>query len=320
MLLTAASLLLLAFPASAQNVTHVETTGESSSVDSQTQTEDIGFRNDRSDRMTVAVSLGSKGPFRFLVDTGADRTVVSRGVAQRLGLDAGPGATMHSISGASAVTTAKVPQLIFSQRRVNNLNAVLLDGEHVGADGVLGTDSLRSQRILFDFKRQILSITPTTRRPVREEQGTIVVQARERQGRLIVTDALADDIRVRVIIDTGSQYTIGNLALRRALLGRKPSKGSIPVDILSVAGDKVQGEINQLQKLTLGGVALEKMIIVFADAHTFRQLEMDDRPAILLGMNALRAFELVSIDFSKRRMRVRLPGRSDISDEKLALR
>ncbi|HVF83458.1 MAG TPA: retroviral-like aspartic protease family protein [Sphingomicrobium sp.] len=311
----AAILIFAGMSAAAQTVTQVETVGETATVDAVTQTQDVRFKTDNADRMTVPVTLGGRGPFRFLVDTGADRTVVSRQVAGRLRFDPGPSATMHSISGASSVPTARLPQLSFSKRQVDGLRAVLLDGNHVGADGVLGTDSLRSQRILFDFKRQLLSITPTTRELVREERGTIVVRAKEREGRLIVTDAFANGARVRVIIDTGSQFTIGNTALRRAMLGTKVSKDSIPVVVQSVTGATLPGEVNEIAELQLGEVKLAKLKIVYADAHTFRQLGMDDRPALLLGMNALRAFQLVSIDFAKRRLRVLLPGKGSSMDQ-----
>lgn len=44
-------------------------------------------------RMTVKVDVGTRGPFRFLVDTGADRSAVSRELATRLGLVRGHSAT-----------------------------------------------------------------------------------------------------------------------------------------------------------------------------------------------------------------------------------
>ncbi|MEI9853098.1 MAG: aspartyl protease family protein [Sphingomonas sp.] len=41
------------------------------------------------DRLTVAVAVGSSGPYNFIIDTGAERTVVSRELAGQLGLAAG---------------------------------------------------------------------------------------------------------------------------------------------------------------------------------------------------------------------------------------
>ena len=60
-----------------------------------------------------------------------------------------------------------------------------------------------------------------------------------------------------------------------------------------------------MRELSLGGVTLTNLAIVFADAHTFKQLGLNQRPALLLGMNAMRAFKKVSIDFANRKFRVR---------------
>ena len=50
--------------------------------------------------------------------------------------------------------------------------------------------------------------------------------------------------------------------------------------------------------------------LMFADAHTFKLLGYDKKPAMLLGMNAMRAFKKVSIDFANRRLRVVIPEHS----------
>ena len=52
-------------------------------------------------------------------------------------------------------------------------------------------------------------------------------------------------------------------------------------------------------------MTLNNLAIVFTDAHTFKQLNLDASPALLLGMNAMRAFKKVSIDFANRKFRVR---------------
>jgi hypothetical protein len=65
-----------------------------------------------------------------------------------------------------------------------------------------------------------------------------------------------------------------------------------------------------VRELDIGGVTLKNLAIVFADAHTFRQLKLDRKPALLLGMNAIRAFKKVSIDFANRKFKVVLPETS----------
>ena len=62
-------------------------------------------------------------------------------------------------------------------------------------------------------------------------------------------------------------------------------------------------------------MSLTNLAIVFADAHTFKQLKLDAKPALLLGMNAMRAFKKVSIDFANRKFRVLLPEHSALDTE-----
>jgi hypothetical protein len=70
-----------------------------------------------------------------------------------------------------------------------------------------------------------------------------------------------------------------------------------------------------LRELEIGGVELANLAVVFAPAHTFHQLKLDDKPALLLGMNAIRAFKKVSIDFANRRLRVIVPQTSELQTE-----
>jgi hypothetical protein len=44
-------------------------------------------------------------------------------------------------------------------------------------------------------------------------------------------------------------------------------------------------------------------------------LQLDRTPALLLGMNAIRAFKKVSIDFANRKFRVVLPEHSQLETQ-----
>jgi predicted aspartyl protease len=279
-------------------------------VDKSTQTEDVHFKSDATERMTVPVLLSGRGPYRFLVDTGADRTAISREVARSLRFISSEPAVLHSIAGVSTISTARVPSLQLTRNEIRGINAPLLEGVNMGADGILGVDSLRSQRVMFDFQSGTMSIVPSAVPDFKAEPGTIVVQGQRRNGRLIVTEATANDHPLTVVVDTGSQISIGNMALRRALLGGHVLESSGQVDLISVTGDKITGEYMFLRDLEIAGVGLKGVAIVFADAHTFKQLKLDKKPALLLGMNAMRAFKKVSIDFTSRTLRVILPEES----------
>jgi predicted aspartyl protease len=294
------------------SLVELEATGEQGAVDKTTQTEDVRFRDDRYERMTVPVRLSGTGPYRFLVDTGADRTAISHQLAAKLNLGSTGNATLHSVTGVSRVATATVPSLQLTRRNLRVNNAPLLDSADMGADGILGVDSLRSQRVLFDFEGQTISIVPSIAQDVRNEPGAIVVQAKRRKGHLILTQATANGRRVNVVVDTGSQFSIGNSALRRQLLGSRQLTNSHQVELESVTGQKLVGDLMFIRQVEIGGIQLKNLAVVFADSHAFRKLDLNDKPALLLGMNAMRAFKRVSIDFANKKLRIVLPEHSAI--------
>ena len=322
--------LLVPSAALAQKVTHIDTVGGSPvALDgSADPTEDVRFKNDLNDRMTVAVTLAGRGPFRFLVDAGADRTAISSDVVRRIGLVMDGTANLHSITGAGIVQTASVRDLRLSQRSapapgqrsVPTIAAPVLEAVNMGADGVLGTDTLHAQRIMFDFKASKLTITPSRRGQQMDEAGTIVVEASRREGRLIMTDAVADRQKLTVVIDTGSEICVGNSALRAALSRKGVLRNLGPVTLTSVTGEQIVGDHTILRSLQLGDVTLKDLAIVFTDAHTFKQMRLEDRPTLLMGMNAMRAFDKVSIDFANKTMRVLMPDTGSIDSVRLASR
>lgn len=287
-------------------------------IDSTTTTDEVEIGRDAGDRMTVSVSVAGKGPYRFLVDTGSERTVISRQLAERLNLDSGEDAVLHSVVGANDVETVYIPHLQVSGNSLSVVDAPALEASNIGADGMLGIDSLRSQRVLFDFRANTMSITPASRPVEKLEGDTIVVRARRRHGRLVFTDAKIDGQSVTVIVDTGSQVTIGNLALQRSLMKRRLWQVPNPVTIESVTGETMKARVAMLKELELGGVQLEDLSVAFADAHIFRQLELHNRPALLLGMNAMRAFDRISIDFHSKKVRFVLPGTSMVPSLRIA--
>ena len=311
---------LMCSPAlSAQNLTRLDAVAGVPEIDKTTQTQEIQFRNAHDDRMTVSVRLGGTGPYQFLVDTGADRSAVSSAIVAKLALEPAGSADLHSSTGVTRVATARVPSLEFTRPTQKLIEAAVLESAYMGADGIVGSDVLHSQRVQFDFEKKTMSVVPAAVPDFRDEPGTIVIEARRKNGRLIVTDAVANNQTITVVLDTGSVVCVGNQALRDRLLGRNLVDGKQTVELESVTGAKITGDYMFVRKLDIGGITLENLAVVFADAHTFKQLKLDKTPTLLLGMNAFRAFKKVSIDFANRKFRVVVPERSEI-DTRLAMR
>jgi predicted aspartyl protease len=279
-------------------------------IDRTTTTEDVTISTDNADRMTVPVSVGGKGPYEFLVDTGSERTVISRELARDLRLTSGRAAILHSVMGANDVSTVHIPHLKVSSNVISVIDAPALSASNIGADGMLGIDSLRSQRVLFNFKAKTMSITPSNQPVERLDGDTIVVRARSRKGRLIFTQAKVDGRKISVIVDTGSEVTIANMAMQKMLTKRGHALLPDSVMIESVTGEQMSARVTRVAEIEFGGVKLRDLSVAFADAHIFRQLDLDEKPALLLGMNAMKAFDRISIDFAAKKVRFVLPGTS----------
>lgn len=295
---------VLAAPATAQ----IEPPGPAAEI--------ISTSDDAVNRMTVPVMINGAGPFNFVIDTGADRTVISRELATRLALPESGTATLHSMSGVTQVTTVKIAQLQVSTNVIRDIAAPALAARHLGADGLLGIDSLKDQRIILDFPAETMTIEPANRREVRNEPddpGTIVVTARSRFGQLVLVDADAAGTRVAVVVDTGAQNSIGNSALRSLLHKRAPSASVKPIEMISVVGLRTAADYMIVGKMRIGGVTMGNAAIAFADAHPFRRFGLARRPALLLGMEGLRAFRRVSIDFANRRVKFSLPPATGVA-------
>jgi predicted aspartyl protease len=284
--------------------------------DAAAPADSLALANDQAMRMTVLVKVAGQGPYSFLVDTGSERTAISRQLATRLKLASGAPARVHSVLGSETVATVNIPDLGVGNRLLSVTDAPTFEAQHIGAEGILGIDSLRSQRVVFDFKAREMSIAPGREERGRLDNETIVVRARSRKGRLILTSVTIDGISVDAIIDTGSQVSIGNLPLMRQLRRisqnriehEKVPAGNGTAVMEAVTGQARSVDIARFQRLDLGGVALKDVTLAFASAQIFRELGYAKRPAILLGIDAMRSFDKVSIDFARRRVRFHLPA------------
>jgi predicted aspartyl protease len=301
---TAALTLALAAPLAAQQTPPPDY--------SQTTTLDAG--TDRIDRMTVPVTVDGKGPYPFVVDTGADRTVLSRELADHLDLKAGETATMHSMSGVGPVRTVRVSTLEVGGGRNDGFNAPALSEANLGAKGLLGIDSLQGRRVVMDFRKGTFSVTPSTAVREKIEPDMIVVTAKSRYGQLILVDSDIGGIPVTVIIDSGAQNSVGNLALQRMLEKRRKVRNFSAIEMTDVTGGKLSAQLALVDSIRIGGFSLTKVAVAFVDAHPFKKFDLLKRPAMLLGMDTLRAFRRVSVDFAQKKVRFLLPdGSSDLT-------
>lgn len=268
----------------------------------ETQTEVVEGMADRYNRMTVPVTIEGEGPFHFMIDTGAQATVVTRGLTEKLDLKPVGAATIIGMGSVKPVQMFRLDGLEFAQRVLDDIDAPMLEERHVGADGILGLDSLQDMRVLIDFRSDTIAVD--TAEQLGGNKGyEIVVRARHRLGRLIITSADIDGVKTSIVLDTGAQGSFGNDKLKQRLRARKLDA----VSSTDVHGATISGQRHLVDSLKIQDIQLTNLPITFADSPAFAALGLDSRPALILGMRDLRLFDRVAIDFASRRVLFDVP-------------
>lgn len=264
---------------------------------------------DASDRMTVEVFINGQGPFNFVVDTGADRSALSGPLAERLGLAPGKDVMLHGVGGSALTRTAKVELMVSGDSRMKNAQLPVLPPERLGVDGLMGIDMLENRNVVMDFRRHRLEVRRSSAlSPAFAGVREVSVIADQRFGRLTIANARVSGVRCVAFIDSGSGASIGNLALADAIklrLRRRPEP-SMAVRLIGAAGEATQGEFRIVRSIELGALRMTNLPLVLADLHIFDLWEMNKRPAVLLGVDVLKMFARVELDFGSDRVKFRL--------------
>jgi hypothetical protein len=255
-------------------------------------------------RLSVEVLVDGRGPYRFIVDSGADTSVVGLRIAHDLQLPLATPAILNGMTDRNIVDRVKVDRLTVGSNTVGDLELPALREEDVGGDGIVGIDALVEQRLMMDFEKHLIKVEDA-RTPEKFDPNDIVIIARRQHGQLILTHVKAAGYDLDAVIDTGSEITIGNTALRDKLMRRNRDK-FVTVPVIGVTGKTLNIQFARIGELQLGPVTLRDVPMAFADVPPFKMFGLSDDPALLLGTDLLDTFRRISLDFRARKVRFQL--------------
>jgi len=265
--------------------------------------EEIAARKIRS-RLTVEVGVNGTGPYRFVVDSGADISVIGSRLASGLQLPPGRPAMLNSITESRRVERVLVDALQLGPSVFRDLELPRLDERDLGATGMIGLDALVEQRLMLDFEKRRISVDDA-KKPAPRMDGEIVVTARLKRGQLILTQVTANRLPLDAVVDTGSEITIGNMALRNQIVRRRQAELQ-KIEVVGVTGKAMTLELAVVRDLRVGGVVMTNVPVAFADIPPFAAFGLDSKPALLLGTDLMENFRKVSLDFKARKVRFQL--------------
>ena len=259
-------------------------------------------RLDRIGRVMTHVKVNGKGPFRFVIDTGASRSTLSPHLARALDLQrtAGRNVMLNGVTGAAEVTTVAVDSIEIGALKFEKQELPVIFTSIMGnADGILGVAGFQNQRIDVDFKRDRVSVLESNGR--RPHYSLVTARAsRNDNGLMIVDVRVGRRIRAKAVIDTGAERSLGNLALQNAMnKNRHKKREPVSAVVHGATPDIADGDVQEIRECTIGDMTLSNLEVIFADFHVFKLWGLDQEPAMLIGMDMLGVLERLVIDYRR---------------------
>jgi hypothetical protein len=259
-------------------------------------------RLDRIGRVMTHVKVNGKGPFRFVIDTGASRSTLAPHLARALELkhSVGRNVMLNGVTGAAVVPTVAVDSIEIGALRFEKQDLPVIFTSIMGnADGILGVAGFQDQRIDVDFKRDRVSVLESNGR--RPHYSMVTARAtRNVNGLMIVDVRIGRRIRAKAVIDTGAERSLGNIALQTAMnKNRRKKREPVSAVVHGATPDIADGDVQEIREATIGDMTLSNLEVIFADFHVFKLWGLDKEPAMLIGMDMLGVLERLVIDYRR---------------------
>jgi len=262
-------------------------------------------RPDRIGRVMAPVFVNGVGPFAFVIDTGASSSVISPRVVARLNLVPDPARAklLRGITGSEVVATVAVQSITAGEITLPRSELPVVEPRvFADADGIFGADAFARGCLYVNFANAHVSILRTACPRVGENWE--VMRARLQFGGLAVVNAFVGGTRVKAIVDTGAERSLGNPALLAATgLQALADDPRSRTQVFAATSQAVFGNLLAAPSIRLGGVEIDNLRVVFGDFEVFRMWGVGDQPAIVLGMDILGTTQALMIDYRRGEIR-----------------
>jgi predicted aspartyl protease len=259
-------------------------------------------------RLATRVILGSRASL-FVIDTGAQSTSISDRLAQELNLRPGPQVTIHAVTGTFQTPSAYLPRLRIEPVDYEEVRVPVFPQEALGAEGLLGMNHLREFRLTLDISRRRATLGPSVPQGIEvntSNHATLLGQTQALKpvgtrvvGGLMMLDVTVGGVPAVGFLDTGSQYSIANHDLRRALGGSATGQTAI---LQGVSGPPLEVLTGPAATIGFGVRSARDVRLLYADLHIFEILDLLDRPALLIGADVMSRFQQVRIDYHRQQV------------------
>ncbi len=261
--------------------------------------------------LLTPVYINNAGPFLFIVDTAASRTVISEGLAKALSLP-----LMENREGRLVAASGEATTRVYHMKTLGfagqawPLGPVLaipdITAKH-GYYGILGLDVLASQVLLLNFETGTLVLMSSKDARQRRRTGTWhkIRGDRNFAGFLSVNMRLGRN-KIKAIIDSGARRSIGNGQFGLKLENLSPASIMAQEQIITgVTLPHIAARTGTVSSINLQRLRWTDAEILVADLAVFDVLGLTGQPSLILGLDFLLSTSAIMFDFAGQRLWVK---------------
>lgn len=252
----------------------------------------IELRQSYGGHYVVPTTIGDRGPFPFILDTGANHTAILEALAHQLNLSFEDGVpeTYHGLTGSASTVILGVAQLDFGAGPAPIDRAITIDAD-INADlvafGILGTDVFGDSRVEIDLANYTVEIEPDDRWDQSGFDGRI-----DRLGMMRVNGTV-NGIETVFIIDTGATRSFINEALAEAVATDRQFRN---IDVMGLGPQTGRAGELQIGTIRFSELCVRNARALATDFPIFETLGLYTTPAMIIGLDLLDRGQ-IQVDF-----------------------
>jgi len=259
---------------------------------------------DQTGHVTVPTFVNGKGPFDFILDTGADEAGVYAWFAESLGLPKGKIGELSGATGSQPMVAARIGTLAVDGHTIRDVEADTIPDRTDGVKqaGVAGVDLMMGRLTVIDFGCNTASLLPIPSAPgkIAGAGATLVQAGAIRDGKQLTLPVTINGVMGVAVLDSGARITNINLKFASAAGIDPGSPGFHDEPTRGATMKAVATRIGPIGRVGFAGIVRPGAVARVGDLPYFEGAGLAGGPAMNLGLDLLRGTRL-TVDYAARR-------------------
>lgn len=236
--------------------------------------------------------LDGKGPFDFVLDTGASMSIMTEELANLVGVEGKEAKEALGAAGKKMSTAlGNVGSMSIGETSVENLQiGIMKELPKCVGHGAIGYNFLREFVLTIDYRSNVLTLDslPNQVSERYQSRSNIPFRLASPDKPIILVDVLVNcRERYPFVLDTGASHTLVSPEL-----GQRMSINGLQAGPIIGAGGAVQSSVGTFRSLTLGEASLEQVTVIIADIFSPLRQAAEAPFEGILGHTFLSHFKL----------------------------